>query len=76
MAKLFHDICVEQSTQLTASIKEFSDGALHEDEKHNYYMNCLFHEFEVVDDNGDAHLDTLFRSVPHSIRDNLIAMSQ
>lgn len=39
-------------------------------------MNCLFHEFEVVDDNGDVHLDTLFHSVPHSIRDKLIGMSE
>jgi len=39
-------------------------------------MNCLFHEFEVVDDNGDVHLETLFHSVPHSIRDKLIAMSK
>ncbi|KAH8359098.1 hypothetical protein KR093_004247, partial [Drosophila rubida] len=76
MAKLFHDTCVEQTGVSEAAIKEFSDGEIHEDEKLKCYMNCLFHEFEVVDDNGDVHLDTLFHSVPHSIRDKLIAMSQ
>lgn len=64
------------ATQFTEAIKEFSDGEIHEDEKLKCYMNCLFHEFEVVDDNGDVHLDTLFHSIPHSIRDKVIGMSE
>ncbi|EDW14675.2 general odorant-binding protein 83a [Drosophila mojavensis] len=76
MSKLFHDICVEQTGVSEAAIKEFSDGEIHDDEKLKCYMNCLFHEFEVVDDDGDVHLEKLFSSVPHSIRDNLMAMSQ
>lgn len=35
-------------------------------------MNCLFHEFGVVDDNGDVHLETLFKNIPISIRDLLM----
>ncbi|XP_033149915.1 uncharacterized protein LOC108603747 [Drosophila busckii] len=75
MAKIFHDACVEQTGVSEAAIKEFSDGEIHEDEKLKCYMNCLFHELEVVDDNGDVHLDTLYHSVPHSIRAHLMDMS-
>ncbi|EDV90737.1 GH14293 [Drosophila grimshawi] len=76
MAKIFHDICVEQTGVSEAAIKEFSDGEIHEDEKLKCYMNCLFHEFEVVDDKGDVHLEMLFSSVPHSVRDNMMAASE
>ncbi|KAM8705268.1 hypothetical protein ACLKA7_009690 [Drosophila subpalustris] len=76
MVKIFRDECIAQTGVSEAAIKEFSDGEIHEDETLKCYMNCLFHEFEVVDDNGDVHLETLFHSVPHSVRDNLIAMSK
>lgn len=39
-------------------------------------MNCLFHEFSVVDDNGDVHLETLFQSIPGSLRDLLVKASE
>ncbi|XP_001358940.3 general odorant-binding protein 83a [Drosophila pseudoobscura] len=76
MAKPFHDSCVEKTGVSEAAIKEFSDGEIHEDEKLKCYMNCFFHEIEVVDDNGDVHLEKLFATVPLSIRDKLMEMSK
>ncbi|XP_034662964.1 general odorant-binding protein 83a [Drosophila subobscura] len=76
MAKPFHDSCVEKTGVTEAAIKEFSDGDIHEDEKLKCYMNCFFHEIEVVDDNGDVHLEKLFATVPLSIRDKLMEMSK
>lgn len=49
---------------LTEAIKEFSDGQIHEDEALKCYMNCLFHEFEVVDDNGDVHMEKVLNAIP------------
>lgn len=48
---------------LAEAIKEFSDGNVHEDEKLKCYMNCVFHEAKVVDDNGDLHLEKLLEHV-------------
>lgn len=59
-----------------AAIKEFSDGEIHEDEALKCYMNCLFHEFDVVDDNGDVHLEKLFAAIPASLRDLLVNASK
>jgi len=39
-------------------------------------MNCFFHEIEVVDENGDVHLEKLFATVPLSVRDKLMDMSK
>lgn len=39
-------------------------------------MNCLFHEIDVVDDNGDVHLETLFNTVPGTVRNQLINMAK
>lgn len=40
------------------AIKEFSDGeVIHDDEALKCYMNCMFHEMEVVDDSGRIHLE-------------------
>lgn len=61
---------------LLAAIKEFSDGEIHEDEALKCYMNCLFHEFEVVDDKGDVHLETLFQSIPGALRELLMKASE
>lgn len=42
----------------TAAIKEFSDGEIVEgDEALKCYMSCMFHEMQVVDDNGNVHLE-------------------
>ncbi|XP_030371467.1 general odorant-binding protein 83a-like isoform X2 [Scaptodrosophila lebanonensis] len=76
MAKPFHDTCVAQTGVDEAHIKEFSDGQIHDDEKLKCYMNCLFHEIDVVDDNGDVHFEKLFYTVPMTIRDKLIEMSK
>ncbi|XP_065365377.1 pheromone-binding protein-related protein 6-like [Calliphora vicina] len=76
MAKPFHDTCVEKTGVTDEAIKEFSDGQIHEDEALKCYMNCLFHEFSVVDDNGDVHLETLFQSIPGSLRDLLVKASE
>lgn len=43
----------------TEAITEFSDGEIHEDEKLKCYMDCLFKEARVVDDNGELHLEKL-----------------
>ncbi|XP_036325307.1 pheromone-binding protein-related protein 6-like [Rhagoletis pomonella] len=76
MAKIFHDICVEKTGVTEEAIKEFSDGQIHEDEALKCYMNCLFHEIDVVDDNGDVHLETLYNTVPGTVRDKLINMAK
>lgn len=31
-------------------------------------MNCLFHEFDVVDDNGEAHFEKIRAVVPESMK--------
>lgn len=41
------------------ALKEFSDGEIHEDAPMKCYMNCIFHEFKVVDDNGEVHFDKI-----------------
>nr|AAV74624.1 odorant binding protein 3 [Musca domestica] len=76
MAKPLHDACVENTGVIEAAIKEFSDGEIHEDENLKCYMNCFFHEIEVVDDHGDVHLEKLFATVPLPMRDNLMEMSK
>jgi len=68
--------CIFQILFLAAAIKEFSDGEIHEDEKLKCYMNCFFHEIEVVDEKGDVHLEKLFATVPLSVRDKLMDMSK
>jgi hypothetical protein len=46
--KPVHDKCVAKTGVSDEAIKEFSDGQIHEDEKLKCYMNCIFHEIEVV----------------------------
>lgn len=43
-----HDACVAKTGVSEEAIREFSDGQIHEDEKLKCYMNCIFHEIEVV----------------------------
>ena len=52
----------------TEAITSFSDGAIHEDELLKCYMNCLFHEYEVVDDNGEFHMEKVKERIPDSLR--------
>lgn len=61
---------------VTEAIRRFSDIEVHEDESLKCYMNCLFHEFAVVDDNGDAHFEKIRAVVPDSMKfifDNMAA---
>nr|QYL00041.1 OBP15 [Eupeodes corollae] len=76
MIKPITESCVKKTGVTQEAIREFSDGEIHEDEALKCYMNCIFHEFEVVDENGDVHLETLFRTVPDSIREVLLNMSK
>ncbi|XP_037947839.1 general odorant-binding protein 83a-like [Teleopsis dalmanni] len=76
MAKPFHDTCVQKTGVTEEAIKEFSDGEIHEDENLKCYMNCLFHEIDVVDDNGDVHLEKLFETIPGKLRELLMNMSK
>uniref|UniRef100_A0A1B0DFK8 Odorant binding protein n=1 Tax=Phlebotomus papatasi TaxID=29031 RepID=A0A1B0DFK8_PHLPP len=50
-------------------IKEFSDGEPIEDEALKCYMNCLFHEVEVVDDTGHVHFEKLINRIPESMKE-------
>lgn len=61
---------------LAEAIKKFSDEEIHEDEKLKCYMNCLFHEAKVVDDNGDVHLEKLHDSLPSSMHDIAMHMGK
>ncbi|GAB0088167.1 Pheromone-binding protein-related protein 6 [Sergentomyia squamirostris] len=68
--KVAHDFCAPKTGVLEEHIKEFSDGVEHiEDDALKCYMNCLFHEFEVVDDTGHVHFEKLFDRLPESMRD-------
>ncbi|XP_055298989.1 pheromone-binding protein-related protein 6-like [Sitodiplosis mosellana] len=51
--------CKAETVVTDAAIKEFSDGEVHEDAALKCYMSCLFHEFRVVDDNGDPHFERI-----------------
>jgi hypothetical protein len=51
------------------AIKEFSDGQVHEDEPLKCYMDCLFQEFEVVDETGHVHFEKLHNRLPESMKD-------
>ncbi|XP_055696594.1 general odorant-binding protein 83a-like [Lutzomyia longipalpis] len=71
-----HDICVEKTGVTEEAIKEFSDGEIHEDEKLKCYMNCVFHEAEVVNDNGEVHLEKLHDKLPASMHDIALHMGK
>nr|CBA11312.1 odorant binding protein 8 [Glossina morsitans morsitans] len=62
--KIIHDVCVEKTGATEEAIKEFSDGEIHEDPALKCYMNCLFHEVNVVDDAGELHFEKLVRMIP------------
>ena len=46
--KPVHDACVAKTGVTEEAIKKFSDEEIHEDEKLKCYMNCIFHETNVV----------------------------
>lgn len=50
---------LKKNCNFTEAIKRFSDVEIHDDEKLKCYMNCLFHEAKVVDENGELHLERL-----------------
>lgn len=52
METIFFFLCSE-------AIREFSDGEIHEDGALKCYMDCLFKEAKVVDENGELHLEKL-----------------
>uniref|UniRef100_A0A182MBM8 Uncharacterized protein n=1 Tax=Anopheles culicifacies TaxID=139723 RepID=A0A182MBM8_9DIPT len=74
--KPLHDICVGKTGVTEEAIKKFSDEEIHEDEKLKCYMNCLFHEAKVVDDNGDVHLEKLHDALPNSMHDIALHMGK
>lgn len=41
---------------------------VHEDEPLKCYMNCLFHEFGMVDDAGEAHFEKILGRLPASMQ--------
>ena len=61
---------------ISEAIKEFSDGEIHEDEKLKCYMNCIFHEAQVVDENGNVHLEKLHDMLPESMSDIALNMGK
>lgn len=58
------------------AIKRFSDEEIHEDEALKCYMNCLFHELNLVNDNGEAHLEKIFDLIPKEHEDILLNMGK
>lgn len=51
------------------SIIQFSDGEAHNDPILKCYMNCMFHEYLIVDDNGEFHMDKVKAKLPPSVRE-------
>nr|QGW50690.1 odorant-binding protein 26 [Propsilocerus akamusi] len=72
--KPIRKICIAKTGVTEEAIKEFSDGQVHEDEKLKCYMNCVFHETNVVDDSGNVHLEKLHNSLPDSMHDVALHM--
>ncbi|XP_037028893.1 general odorant-binding protein 83a-like [Bradysia coprophila] len=61
--KPIHEKCVKEIGVSKEAINTFSDGEIHEDEKLKCYMNCVFHEAHVVDDDGELHLEKLVEGI-------------
>lgn len=64
------------SLTTTEAIKEFSDGKIHEDENLKCYMHCIFHEANVLDDNGEVHLEKFHDMLPGSMQDIALQMGK
>lgn len=45
------------------AIKEFSDGQVHDDRALKCYMDCLFEEAKLIDENGEVHLEKIHTHV-------------
>ncbi|XP_055384795.1 pheromone-binding protein-related protein 6-like [Condylostylus longicornis] len=76
MLEPVHKTCVEKTGVTEEAIKEFSDGEIHEDPALKCYMNCLFHEIQVVDANGDVHLEKLYKKIPDNLKDIALKMTE
>lgn len=61
--KPIRDICVVKTGVSEEAIKKFSDGQIHEDEKLKCYMNCLFHEFNLVSLFNEHSVDLKLKSL-------------
>ncbi|XP_059611288.1 pheromone-binding protein-related protein 6-like [Phlebotomus argentipes] len=72
--KIAHDVCAPKTGVKEEHIKEFSDGEAIEDPALKCYMNCLFHEFEVVDDTGHVHFEKLYNRLPAELKDRARAV--
>lgn len=53
------EVCQGKTGVSDEAIREFSDGEIHEDEALKCYMDCLFKEAHVVDEDGELHLEKL-----------------
>nr|ANA52575.1 odorant binding protein 1 [Bradysia odoriphaga]AWC08412.1 odorant-binding protein 1 [Bradysia odoriphaga] len=71
-----HDVCVAKHGVTDEAIQQFSDGEIHEDEAMKCYMNCLFHEARVVDENGEVHLEMVHELLPESMKDIALNMGK
>ncbi|KAJ6637804.1 Pheromone-binding protein-related protein 6 [Pseudolycoriella hygida] len=52
-------ITIKINLLVSDMIKEFSEGETVDDENLKCYMNCMFHEMEVVHDNGNVNLEKI-----------------
>ncbi|CAD7090618.1 unnamed protein product [Hermetia illucens] len=71
-----HNICVAKTGVTEEAIKEFSDGEIHEDEALKCYMNCLFHEAGLVNDDGQVDLEMLYAMLPDNLKEIALNMGK
>lgn len=69
-----HDTCVAQTGVTDEAIIKFSDDEIHEDANLKCYMNCIFHQTGVMDENNNVHLEKLLNSLPDSMKDIALKM--
>lgn len=60
--------CLAKTGASEAAILEFSDGKIHDDPVVKCYMNCMFHEYEIVDDDGEFHTEKVIDKIPDSLK--------
>lgn len=56
------------------AIQRFSDVEVHDNEPLKCYMSCLFHEFGMTDEAGDAHFERILSRLPASMQPVVQAM--
>lgn len=77
-----HAACVQRTGVSEATIVEYSDARHPDDAAHaatdieqlKCYMACVFEQTQVVDRNGDVHLETLYNRLPDSMKDVALKM--